>query len=132
MIQIIGIGKTKDRFLLERYNEYLKRLAKYAKVEFRETNTLPETDSFTIALDEKGREFTSLEFSDYLKKKNMSEKKLTFVLGPAEGFSKEFLQRCPEKISLSKMTFPHELARLFFLEQVYRAFTIMNHEPYHK
>jgi|SRR3989344_211714 len=132
MIRVIGIGKIKDPFYREKAQEYLLRLKKYASVEYIERSALPYDLQNCILLDEHGQEFSSVEFSKYLQKKMMEEKNITFILGPAEGFSKEVLQKGLLRISLSKMTFPNELARVVFLEQMYRACTIMKNEPYHK
>jgi len=133
MIRILGIGKVKDQFCREKINDYLQRLTKYSKVEYLEAQHLPkDISSELILLDERGKEFTSKEFSQYIKKRTLENKNTTFILGPAEGFPEEFLKKIPEKISVSKMTLPHELARVIFIEQLYRAFSILNNEPYHK
>ena len=132
MITILGIGKTKEQFLKEGINEYLKRLQKYASLKYKEMESIPETKGFTITLDIKGKEFSSEEFAEYLKKKTLEQKNITFVLGDSPGLPEEFLNKCQDRISLSKMTFPHQLVRLIFLEQLYRAFSIIHHEPYHK
>ena len=85
-----------------------------------------------ILLDERGREYTSREFSDFIVRKSVElPRSLVFVVGGPYGFSKEVYDRANGLISLSKMTFPHELVRLFFVEQLYRAGTIMKGEPYH-
>ena len=85
-----------------------------------------------ILLDERGKEFTSVAFADELQKKmNAGIKQLTFVIGGPYGFSKEVYDRANGKLSLSKLTFSHQMIRLFFVEQLYRAFTILKNEPYH-
>ena len=85
-----------------------------------------------VLLDEHGKEFTSIEFSRYIEKKMTTvSKRLVFVVGGPYGFSNEVKERANEKISLSKMTFSHEMIRLIFTEQLYRAMTIINNEPYH-
>ena len=85
-----------------------------------------------ILLDERGKEFTSVAFADELQKKmNAGIKQLTFVIGGPYGFSKEVYDRANGKLSLSKLTFSHQMIRLFFVEQLYRAFTILRNEPYH-
>ena len=85
-----------------------------------------------VLLDERGREFTSREFSEYLDKKMIQGiKRLVFIVGGPYGFSPEMYARANEKISLSRMTFTHEMVRLFFIEQIYRAMTILRGEPYH-
>ena len=85
-----------------------------------------------ILLDERGNTFTSLEWASHLQKKmNYEGKDIVFVIGGAYGFSQKVYQRANSKISLSKMTFSHQIIRVIFLEQLYRAFTIMKGEPYH-
>jgi len=131
MIKITFIGKTKDRFSQEKIQDYLQRLQKYQRVEIQETEKLPQ-EGLIILLEERGKEFTSLEFANYLQKKIMNEKNTTFVCGPAKGFPADYLKQHSEKLALSKFTLQHELARVLFLEQLYRAFTILKKEPYHK
>ena len=84
-----------------------------------------------VLLDEHGKEFRSIEFADYLQKKMSSSRDLVFVVGGPYGFSEAVYQRANSKISLSKMTFSHQMVRLFFVEQIYRAMTILRGEPYH-
>ena len=85
-----------------------------------------------VLLDEKGKEFTSMQFSNYIEKKmHTVNKRLVFIVGGPYGFSQRIYEMASEKISLSKMTFSHQMVRVFFVEQIYRAFTIMNNEPYH-
>lgn len=85
-----------------------------------------------VLLDERGKEFTSVAFADYLQRKmNAGLRRLVFVIGGPYGFSQSVYDRADEKISLSKMTFSHEMIRLFFTEQIYRAMTIQRGEPYH-
>ena len=85
-----------------------------------------------VLLDENGREFSSVQFSSYLEKKMQAiPKRLVFAIGGPYGFSDEVYKAAQEKISLSRMTFSHQMVRLIFLEQLYRAFTILNNEPYH-
>jgi 23S rRNA (pseudouridine1915-N3)-methyltransferase len=91
-----------------------------------------ETSDHVVLLDEHGTERTSIDFSQWLQRRMASGvKRLVFVVGGPYGFSPEVYHRANEKISLSKMTFPHELVRLIFAEQLYRAFSILRHEPYH-
>jgi 23S rRNA (pseudouridine1915-N3)-methyltransferase len=153
-IKLISIGKTDQKELEVLINEYQKRLSFYVKFELtlipdlknrkvlsieQQKNqegefllkSFQEAD-FVVLLDEKGTEFTSIKFSQYLSKKMLSGlKNLVFVIGGPYGFSKEVYNRANQKISLSKMTFSHQMIRLFFVEQVYRAFTILSNEPYH-
>lgn len=153
-ILLLGIGKTDAPYLLEGSNIYLKRLQHYFKTE---TNFIPdlkkvsqvspeerckkegqallkvlEPADHVILLDEKGKEFSSREFSSFIQKQaNAGRKRIVFIIGGAFGFSDELYQRANQKISLSKMTFSHQMVRLFFLEQIYRACTIIKGEPYH-
>ena len=87
---------------------------------------------FVVLLDEKGRRYTSRQFAAFIEKKMMSlPQRLTFIVGGPYGFSQEIYNRADHMLSLSDMTFPHELVRLFFAEQLYRAFSIIGGEPYH-
>lgn len=153
-IKLIAIGKTDDKQLQQLINVYQKRLSHYIKFEFitipdiKNTKNLSEnqqkkkegdlifkelspTDQL-ILLDEKGKDFRSIEFSNFLQKKmNSGIKQLVFVIGGPYGFSESIYQKSQGKVSLSKMTFSHQMIRLFMLEQLYRAFTILKNEPYH-
>ncbi|NEU09904.1 23S rRNA (pseudouridine(1915)-N(3))-methyltransferase RlmH [Flavihumibacter sp. R14] len=153
-ITFLTIGKTEDKYLLEGMEKYLKRLKHYISFrvlelpELKNTKNLSEdqqkskeaelifknisnTDQL-ILLDENGINLSSIQFSGFLSKKMVgSVQHLVFVVGGPYGFSSEVYNRAQEKISLSKMTFSHQMVRLFFIEQVYRAFTIMKGEPYH-
>jgi 23S rRNA (pseudouridine1915-N3)-methyltransferase len=91
-----------------------------------------QTSDQLLLLDDKGKHFTSIEFSQFLQKKmNTGLKQLVFVIGGPYGFSEEVYKKASGKISLSKMTFSHQMIRLFFIEQLYRGFTILKNEPYH-
>lgn len=153
-IKLIAIGKTDNKQLQSLIDEYLKRLSFYVKFELdiipdvknvknlseaqqkqKEgeliLNRLSPTDQL-ILLDEKGKTFSSVTFSEELQKKmNSGIKALVFAIGGPYGFSDEVYQKAQGKISLSAMTFSHQMVRLFFIEQVYRAFTILRNEPYH-
>ena len=132
MITILATGKVRERYIKEGMEEYLTRLQKYAKVVYVEKESLNVPDGFVIALDEKGKQFTSEQFAGYLKKKTLEEKNIRFIIGGAEGIPSEVKLKCQETIALSEMTFPNQLVRLIFVEQLYRAFTIMKGENYHK
>ena len=148
-ISLVVIGKTNGKFLIDGINEYTKRLSFYIpfnivylpdiknnkKLSFEQQKTqegailLGEIDKsdYVVLLDEHGKEFTSIEFSRYIEKKMTTvSKRLVFVVGGPYGFSNEVKERANEKISLSKMTFSHEMIRLIFTEQLYRAMTIIN------
>tara|TARA_Y100000385_G_scaffold1643_1_gene1744 strand:- start:312 stop:785 length:474 start_codon:yes stop_codon:yes gene_type:complete len=153
-IKLILIGKTKSKFLLDGENEYIKRLKHYSnfseliipyikngskisKEEIKEKesnlilNSLKNSD-YVILLDNKGVTLNSIEFSEFLDKKMiLSTKRLIFVIGGAFGFSEEVYNRADLQLSLSKMTFSHQMIRLIFKEQLYRAFTILKGEKYH-
>jgi 23S rRNA (pseudouridine1915-N3)-methyltransferase len=153
-ITLLVIGKTDDSYLLDGIEKYLKRLKHYIKFDIQ---TLPdikktkhlseqeqktkEADQFlkfiqphddVILLDDKGTEFSSPRFADLLNKKMIaSVGHLIFLVGGPYGFDNSIYQRANHKLSLSKLTFSHQMVRLFFVEQVYRAFTILKGEPYH-
>ncbi len=153
-VTLLCIGKTGKKFLEEGEQEYLKRLRHYisfqlqiipdikqakslseAQIKQKEGELILEkvglSDSL-ILLDERGKEFSSMAFSQYLQEQfNRGGKHLYFVIGGPYGFSDAVYQRANGKISLSQMTFSHQMIRLFFIEQVYRAMTILRNEPYH-
>jgi 23S rRNA (pseudouridine1915-N3)-methyltransferase len=153
-IKLIAIGKTDHKNLQVLIDEYQKRLSFYIKFELeiipdiKNVKNLSEnqqkekegelilskitpTDQL-ILLDENGKTFSSIDFSVELQKKmNSGIKTLVFVIGGPYGFSSEVYAKSQGKISLSSMTFSHQMVRLFFIEQVYRAFTILKNEPYH-
>ena len=153
-IKILAVGKTDDKSLEILTDKYLKRLRHYLPVtleilpDVKNAKNLSEKEQkraegkgilnkvqntdHVILLDEKGREFRSVEFSKYLQKKmNAGTRSLVLVIGGPYGFSPEVYQRANEKLSLSKMTLSHQMIRLFLVEQVYRAMTILRNEPYH-
>lgn len=153
-INFLTVGKTSHSYIETGIAEYSKRISHYCPFSIQYlpdlknnkslsqaqqkqaegTNILSAIDKsdYVVLLDEHGKEFTSLNFSAYIEKKMQTvAKRLVFVVGGPYGFSEEVYNRANEKISLSKMTFPHDLIRLVFTEQLYRAFTIMHNEPYH-
>lgn len=153
-IKLLAIGKTDHKALQTLVDEYTKRLSFYIKFELdvipdiKNVKNLSEaqqkekegelilakltpTDQL-ILLDENGVTFSSVGFSDFLQKKmNSGAKTLVFVIGGPYGFSEEVYKKAQGKISLSLMTFSHQMVRLFFIEQLYRGFTILRNEPYH-
>ncbi|PKR83460.1 23S rRNA (pseudouridine(1915)-N(3))-methyltransferase RlmH [Heyndrickxia camelliae] len=157
-ISIIAVGKLKEKYLKQGIDEYLKRLTAYAKVEIIEVpdekapEILSDTemqqvkqkegeriltkisqDTHVIALAIEGKMKTSEELADDLDKlATYGKSKIAFVIGGSLGLSSEVMQRANERLSFSKMTFPHQLMRLVLVEQVYRAFRIIRGEPYHK
>jgi len=153
-IQLICVGKTERSYLKDGESEYLKRLKHYCNFEKLEIPELKNAKKLSeeqikteegrlilskidpstqlILLDENGKSFSSVGFSKFLQKKfNQGGKSLVFVVGGAYGFSQELYSRANGKISLSEMTFSHQMVRLFFIEQIYRALTILKGEPYH-
>ncbi len=153
-IKLICVGKTTSSYLLEGENEYLKRLKHFTSVEKIEIPELKNakkmseneikkqegelilkkiaSSDYLILLDENGTEFNSVGFSKFLQKRmNSGAKTIVFVIGGAYGFSDEVYAKANSKMALSKMTFSHQMVRLFFLEQVYRGFSILKGMPYH-
>ena len=153
-IKLIAVGKTDNRALQQLISTYEKRLSYYINFELQLLPDIKNSKSLSeeqqkikegelilsyvepsyhlILLDERGKEYTSIAFADELQKKmNTGIKQLTFVIGGPYGFSQAVYQRSNSKLSLSKLTFSHQMIRLFFVEQLYRAFTILRNEPYH-
>ena len=148
------IGKTAFPYLNEGMKIYEKRLKRYLSYQTlilpdaKNANKLPSeklkekegelvlkklnSTDLLILLDERGKQYSSIEFSNFMEKKLFSGKKrMIFLVGGAFGFSDEIYRRANEKISLSKMTFSHQMIRVFFMEQLFRAMTILKNEPYH-
>ena len=151
-IHIIQIGKTKDKNIAELVTEYIKRTSPFAKIEFITLNEEKLTSSktkdkikeleaekiiknitgdFIVALDETGNQFSSIGFSEIIKKQKDKGQKINFIIGGAFGLSNIVKEKANLTLSLSKMTFTHEMARLFLVEQVYRAFSIIAGKGYH-
>lgn len=153
-ITLTVIGKTEVGYVRQGIDEYVKRLQHYVQFDIRYISDVKgtrnmseaqqkaaegrallatlESSDHVVLLDEHGTERTSMDFSQWLQRRMASgSKRLVLVVGGPYGFSQEVYDRANEKVSLSKMTFPHELVRLIFVEQLYRAFTILRHEPYH-
>lgn len=153
-INLVCIGKTDDKEIQNLITYYQNRLPKHWNFELTEIadvknakNLSPEllkkeegklflnqceNSDFIVLLDEKGKQFTSREFSAKIDHwMNSSVKKVSFFIGGAYGFSAEIYDRANEKMSLSKMTFTHQMIRLFFVEQIYRADQILQGKPYH-
>ena len=153
-IKVLAIGRTDDKQLLQLIDQYVKRLSHYVKFDLeiipdlKNTKNLSEAQQkekegelilkklsptdILVLLDENGKQFSSVDFSNYLQKRmNAGIKTLVFVIGGPYGFSETVYAKAQGKISLSKMTFSHQMVRLFVVEQIYRAFTILRNEPYH-
>lgn len=153
-ITLLTIGKTTSAHLNKGIDDYLTRVRRYADVQLLCLPDAKNTRNLTadlqkqaegkvildaidpadrvVLLDERGSQYTSTEFAAMLQKRMASGlKRLVFVVGGPYGFSNDVYSRADGMLSLSKMTFSHEMVRLFFVEQIYRAFTIINHTPYH-
>lgn len=151
-ITLLVVGKTTDARLIALIDEYCARLKHYVPFSLEVIPELKNTKSLSadqqkqaegelilkavgknrmILLDEHGKMYRSLEFADFLQKQMSSGQDLTFVVGGPYGFSQAVYERADGKISLSPMTFSHQMIRLLFVEQIYRGMTILNHEPYH-
>ena len=156
-IHIVCIGKVKESYLRDAINEYSKRLSKYCKltilelpdekipdklneslsneIKEKESNSILnhiKKDSYIICLDLTGKEFSSEEFSKNIENLSLQTSQITFVIGGSLGLSSNILKKAHQKICFSKMTFPHQLIRVFLLEQIFRAFKISNGETYHR
>ncbi len=135
MIKIFTIGKTKETFFTQAITTYLQRLKRFTKIEYKEFSkealikTL-EQDHSIIILAINGKQYSSEELANFLKKKELE--KLAFYLGDEQGLPKEVFEKAKFSLSFSPMTFPHELARVMLLEQLYRAYSINKGLPYHK
>jgi 23S rRNA (pseudouridine1915-N3)-methyltransferase len=151
-IKLIVVGKTKSKELNSLIENYIKRINFFNKFKIIEVNSSKtkknnaneikkieeenilkkiEHNDILFLLDEKGKNYDSREFARFLKIKFHENKKIVFVIGGAFGFSENLYNKSAGLISLSKMTFSHQIIRLFFSEQLYRAFTILNNHPYH-
>lgn len=153
-IELIAIGKTNAAYLQTGIDEYVGRLKHYVGFSFKIIPDIKNAKSLSqdqlkqkegelilksldkndilILLDENGKTFNSVKFSNYIQTQMLSgRKKVIFVIGGAYGFSQDVYQRANDKIALSNMTFSHQMVRLIFVEQLYRAMTILKGEPYH-
>lgn len=152
-IKLLTVGKTDVKWVKEGLDLYVARLSHYVPFTLKEIPQLKNVSALTrdqireregelilkavrpadevILLDERGREFRSLDFARYLEEKLQRGRDVVFVIGGAYGFSEAVYARSDGKVSLSKMTFSHQMVRTLFVEQLYRAFTIIKGEPYH-
>ena len=156
-INIICVGKIKEQYLKDAIGEYSKRLSRYCNLSFTELpdKKIPDKanssleaqvinaestdiishlskDAYNICLDLKGKELSSVDFAKKINDIGLINSTINFVIGGSLGFNGEVRRNCKESICFSKMTFPHQLIRVFLLEQIYRAFKINNNETYHK
>ena len=151
MTKLICVGKIKEKYLKEAINEYQKRLSKYTKLDIIELKDITYDDidkvkkeegenilkniknsDNVIILDINGQELTSLELSKKIESLEQQNSDLTFIIGGSYGLSEEVKKRANYSLSFSKLTFPHQLFRVVFLEQLYRTYKIRNNESYHK
>ena len=151
---LLVVGRTVEQHYITAINDYIQRTKRYITFDMEVIPELKNTKSLSmevqkekegelilkslqpedviVLLDEHGKEMCSLEFADYMKRKmNTVNKRLVFIIGGPYGFSEKVYQAANEKISMSKMTFSHQMIRLIFVEQIYRAKTILNGGPYH-
>lgn len=151
--ELILVGKTNDKHFQAGIGDYCQRIGHYMPFsitvipELKNTKSLSfqqqkeregemilaklQSSDHVVLLDEHGKDFRSVEFARWIEHKNASVRRLVFVIGGPYGFSEAVYSRANEKISLSKMTFSHQMVRLVFVEQIYRACTIIKGEPYH-
>ena len=144
MIRIICVGKLKEQYLVNMTEDYLKRINKYHKIniiELADSNKKEEnekiykkikTSSFTIALSPNGDKINSVDFSNLISKRLMTHANIDFIIGGSDGLDQNILNKANYIMSFSDLTFPHGLFRGILLEQIYRAFKIINNETYHK
>lgn len=150
-VNIICVGKIKEKFFTDAINEYLKRLSRFADVKIIEVDEasnvtnleqkskiegerlLSKSSGIIVALDGSGKLFSSSEIADFIHKKEVNgDSVISFIIGGSNGLSKEVLDRSSLILSFGKITFPHQLFRVVLMEQIYRAFTIIAGLPYHK
>lgn len=156
-INVICVGKLKEKFFKDAVEEYSKRLSKYCKLDIIElpdekipdkiNNSISSSikekeceniikhikkDSYVIALDLSGKQYSSEEFSKEIDKLSLHTSNITFIIGGSLGLTSKLLSIANNKICFSKMTFPHQLIRIFLLEQIFRGFKISNNETYHR
>lgn len=149
MIKVICVGKIKDKNLKNLIDDYYKRISKYVNVqiieikdenenydemkrESKEIENYLDNKNYNIALDRLGKNINSIEFSNLIDKTFINYSNITFIIGGSLGLDKTILDKCNMILSFSSLTFPHQLFRLMLLEQIYRAFKILNNERYHK
>ncbi len=150
---LILVGKTTNKHIVACINDYVERIGHYMPFsintipELKNTKSLSEQQQkeregelilsniqqgdIVVLLDERGQQMRSIEFARWIEKKQLSARRLVFVIGGPYGFSNSVYERADEQISLSKMTFSHQMVRLVFVEQLYRGCTIIRGEPYH-
>ncbi len=152
-VTLLVVGKTTDKRIESMTDDYKSRLSHYIQFDMQVLPELRNTKNLTqeqqkeaegkmilaslsaadmlVLLDEHGKEYRSMEFADYMQRLMSAGRNVVFAVGGPYGFSKAVYERADAKLSLSKMTFSHQMVRLFFVEQIYRAMTILRNEPYH-
>ena len=137
-IKLIFLGKNKNSLLNDLIMDYFSKIQKEINSElvfssnYKKKHSLFNNDDIVFLVDEKGKHYNSISFSEKLKNKiQNSPKRIVFIVGDAYGFPLDLYRRCNETISLSRLTFPHEIARLIIVEQLYRAIMIIKNHPYH-
>ncbi len=153
-IKVLVVGKNKEAYIAEALREYHKRINKYTRFDIEEISSIKASkkysekeirekegqkilkalpgDSIVVLLDERGKQMNSMEFAKWIQKfMNSGTRNMTFVIGGAYGFTDGLYEKADMKLSFSKMTFSHQIVRVVFAEQLYRAFTIIHGEPYH-
>lgn len=151
MIKLITVGSIKEKYLKDAIDEYIKRIKKYTNIEIievKDEGLVEEVKAinieaekikkyisnkdYVITLEIEGKEYTSIEFSKKIEQIQIENSNIIFIIGGSYGLSKEIKNRANMRLSFSKMTFPHQLFRIMLLEQIYRAYKIINNERYHK
>ncbi|MDI3527163.1 MAG: rRNA (pseudouridine1915-N3)-methyltransferase [Tenuifilum sp.] len=153
-ITLVAIGKTTDKYIADGFEKFANRINRYCKFttkiipELKNTKSMPvelqqkkegdlileemKNHKFNILLDEAGKQFSSVEFAKWIEKRMIGgENDIAFYIGGPYGFTDEVKNKCQALLSISKMTFSHQIIRVIFAEQLYRAFTIIKGEPYH-
>lgn len=149
-INIIAVGKIKDKYIVDGIDEYSKRISKYAKLNFielneeidsnvsvqKESNTIAENldkmKGYKVLMDINSKQLSSLELSNLIEDVKMYNSEISFIIGGSNGVNDIIRNKCDFRLSFSKLTFPHQLFRLILIEQIYRAIAIANNIKYHK
>ena len=151
MIKIIAVGTVKEKYLKDAIEEYTKRIKKYTNIEIIEVkdeglveeqkaiNLESEkikkyisSKDYIITMEIEGKQLTSVEFAEKINQTQIENSNIVFIIGGSYGLSQEIKNQAKFHLSFSKMTFPHQLFRVFLLEQIYRSYKILNNESYHK
>ena len=153
-INLIAVGDIKEKYLKDAISEYSKRISRFATISIIEIKEhiasssspkdieialekdalelMKKIKGYAICLDINGKEYTSIQYANYIKNLMLTNSEISIIIGASNGIANIVKEKCGDRISFSKMTFPHQLMRVIFLEQTYRAFTILNNISYHK